>query len=128
MNIETIFPSKIIVKDLSEKECLLFLSAFIKNVWLDHDLPGGMRKVGDGKKLTLEHLPKDFDSNAFAKRAVEKKQVLCKKIGIVDVNIDLVINIVSGVNPGYKIEINKFVYEVDGHNLLQVVKKTISEL
>lgn len=128
MKIDTTFPSKFIIKELDENQVIPFLAAFVKNAWMEHDIPEGNRKVKENKKLTLDHLPKDFNINDVAEKSFKKGILHLDRIGFVNIWISLIITKATGIHPGYKIEIDKFSYEKDGHSLKNVVDKSLSEI
>lgn len=123
MKIDNTFPSKLIIKTESEDATISFLNDFIKLSWLSKDTPDGMRKVKDEKKLTLDKLPKDFSIEDTARNSFHKGLLSIPKIGVVNMNINAIITKDIGIVPGYKVEVDRFLYERDGHSLKDVVDK-----
>lgn len=128
MKTDTTFPSKFIINDFKEAQVVSFLKGFIKYAWQDHDVPEGHRMVKESKKLSLEMLPKDFNIDDIAKRAFKKGIMHFDKIGVVNVWISLVITKTAGTNPAYKIEIDKYSYEKDGHSIKSIVEQALAEI
>lgn len=126
--IDTKFSGRVIVCGLNDNNIHKFMRNLIKNVWLEHNIPDGMRMVGSGNKLCLDMLPKNIDLNDIADNAAEKGILMLERIGPVNVWLRLWITKDEGSNPHIKVDIDKFNYEKDGDNLLFVVNKSIAEL
>jgi hypothetical protein len=121
------FSGKTIVCGLNEDNIKEFLRNLIKHVWMDHDIPDGMRYVGSGTKLTLDMLPNNFNLEQVADRAADKHILMLERIGPVGVYLNLWITKDQGTNPNIKVDIDKFNYESDGNNLNSVVNKAIQD-
>lgn len=133
MKIDVKFPNKIILMTNDKQKVISFIKEFFKQAWLDHDIPSDMRKVKDPKKLTLDMLPKDFQLSKIEEIANNFKDnslnsIKYPKIGVVSVNIDILISPKTKLCQEYKIMIDKFEYEKDGHNLMSVINKTIANI
>jgi len=126
--IDSKFSGRVIVCDLDESNIQHFMRSLLKYVWLEHDIPDGMRVVGSGSKLTLDMLPPNFDLEAVADKATEKGILMLERIGAVSVWINLWITKSQGTNPQIKVDIDKYKYEKDGDNLSSVVNKAIAGL
>ena len=127
MQIDTTFPSKYIINYIKEEQLLQFIKNFIKFAWIQHDAPEGFRKVKENKRLSLDLLPKNFDIDTVAETAVKKGVLYYEKIGVINMWINLVITKPAG-NKGYKIELDKFSYEKDGHSLKSVIDAAIENI
>jgi hypothetical protein len=123
MKIDKTFPTKIIASDLEESEVVPFIKALIECAWTDQDVPGGMRKVGCGKKLTLDMLPKTFDATVQAKNAYKRKLLNLERIG--GVFIDLKLVVAQKANSKYEVNIDKFSYEKDGAILESIANQAM---
>jgi len=128
IKIETMFPNRLIVCGLDEGNVVLFIENLLKHAWMEHDIPGGMRVVKQGKKLSLDMLPKDFDADKIAKKTSEKGVLMLERIGAVNMFLNMWVNRTGGANPQIKVDIDRFSYEKDGNNLVRVVNDALSTL
>jgi len=126
--IDNKFSGRLIVCGLNDNNIRQFMRNFIKNVWLEHKIPDGMRMVGSGTKLTLDMLPKNIDLNQIADRAVDKGILMMERIGGVNIWLNLWVTKSEGSNSQIKVDIDKYKYEKDGDVLLSVVNNSIKEL
>ena len=123
--IDTKFSGRVIICGLNETNVKSFTKELITNIWLEHSIPDGMRKVGSGNKLTLEMLPPNYDIEAVSNRAVDKGILMIERIGSVNIWLNMFIVRSQGTDHQIKIDIDKYKYEKDGANLSAVVNKTI---
>jgi len=128
IHIDTKFSGKVIICGLNDDNVKPFTRKLLKHIWLDHDIPGGMKFVGSGQKLTLEMLPANFKLNDVADNAVDKGLLMLERIGGVNVWVKLFVTKVQGTNPQTKIYIDKYEYEKEGANLSLVVNKAINDV
>ena len=128
MQIDTTFPSKLIINYMEEAQAIPFIKNFIKFAWLQHDAPEGFKKIKEDKKLSLDLLPKGFNIDEVAINAFKKGVLFYERIGIVNIWINMVITKTIGKDGKYKIEIDKFAYEKDGHSLKSVVDSSLENL
>ena len=90
------------------------------NVW--------KKEIKEDKKLSLDLLPKGFNIDEVAINAFKKGVLFYERIGIVNIWINMVITKTIGKDGKYKIEIDKFAYEKDGHSLKSVVDSSLENL
>jgi len=126
--IDSKFSGRVIVCGLKGNNINQFMRSFLKHVWLEHNIPDGMKMVGSGNKLTLDMLPKNIDLNDIADKAVDKGILMLERIGPVNVWLNLWVSKDEGTNPQIKVDIDKYKYEKDGDNLSSAVNKAINEL
>ncbi len=128
MRLELTFPNKIIVCGLNDNTIIPFLEGLLKYVWITHDIPEASRNINQGKKLTLDMLPKNFDISTVAKDAFKKGIVMFDRIGVVNVWLKAFIVRTQGTKPEIKVEIDKFSYEKDGDCLQSVLNRIKEEM
>ena len=128
MKINYTFPSKVIISTSSDLETKSFIKSFIEFAWLDHDVPSQLRTIKESIKLTLEMFPKDFKLEELVEKIFTKGLLNQDKIGVVPIFINMVVSKDLGTNPGYKIEIDKFYYEQDGHDIKTILNKIVNNI
>ena len=128
VHIDSKFSGRVIVCGLDDDNIQGFTRSLLKHVWLEHNIPDGMRVVGSGTKLTLDMLPPKFDLEAVADKAVAKNILMLERIGAVNLWLNMFITRSEGTDPQIKVDIDKYKYEKDGDNLSSAVNKAIADL
>jgi len=129
ITVDKTFQGKLIVKGMVEEDLQKFVSNLIINGWTDRKIPSGMKFVNSGEKLTVEMMPKNFNIEETASKAVKKGIMMLEKIGVVDFGLSLRITRTNqGANPTIRVELDKYEFEKDGNPLDGVVNKSIKNL
>lgn len=128
IKIDSTFTAKTVVKNITEAQLELFVSLFLKNVWLSKDIPGDQRQAGGPKKLSLTMFPPKFNIEKMAQTAIKRGILGVDKIGVIPMNINAIIVFSKPYNC-YIIEFNKIQFETDGDvQLLSILSQTIAEV
>jgi hypothetical protein len=125
MNIDTIFANKVIVRNIKPTEIKPLVKKFIETTWTSIKVPEDRRMAGN-KNFTLKQLPANIDIDKIVDDAINKTFIKMQKFGVIEVCLDARIVANTDVNnPLYSFEVDKFTFEGNGCDALQIMKQCI---
>jgi hypothetical protein len=130
LKVETVFTNKVIILGLKEEELPGFLEFMIEYAWVHTKVPAAFRNVKESEYAVLEKLPKTFNIKETVQRAIKRSALIMENVGPIYVGLNVrVNNMRTGVNPGIKVEIDKFIFERDDRirSLIKFVTEMIKE-